>query len=148
MRSLRTLDPQAGQASPERPPARPPIRVLFVDDDPDFRHAMKVLLEREGYEVKIASNGARALELWRTVPFDVMVTDLFMPQIDGFETMIEVRRDSPSLKIIAMSSGGVLCEPERYLSTAGVVGADATLRKPFQVEALLKVLGELTGKAR
>lgn len=108
---------------------------------------MKVLLEREGYEVELASNGSRALELQQHArPFDVMVTDLFMPQMDGLETMIAVRRESPSLKIIAMSSGGVLCNPDRYLSTAGVAGADAAIRKPFQIEALLEILSELTGR--
>ena len=107
---------------------------------------MKVLLEREGYEVELASDGARALETRRTRPFDVMVTDLFMPQMDGLETIMEVRRESPSLKIIAMSSGGVLCKADTYLSTAGLAGADASIRKPFQVETLLEVLSELTGR--
>lgn len=105
---------------------------------------MKILLEREGYEVELASNGARALELRHDRPFDVMVTDLFMPEMDGLETMIAVRRESPSLKIIAMSSGGVLCKPDRYLSTAGIAGADAAIRKPFPVETLLEALNELT----
>jgi CheY-like chemotaxis protein len=125
-------------------PAHQPIRVLFVDDDIDFRASMKVLLEREGYVVELASNGLHALELGVTRTFDVMVTDLFMPQIDGLETVTAFRRESPSLKIIAMSSGGVLCNPDRYLSTAGVAGADASIRKPFQIEALLEVLSELT----
>ena len=129
-----------------RAPGQPPIRILLVDDDADFRCAMKVMLEREGYEVELASDGSRALELRRARPFDVMVTDLFMPQMDGFETMIEARRGSPSLKIIAMSSGGVLCRPDGYLSTAGLVGADASIRKPFQIEALLEVLSALTGR--
>lgn len=129
------------RASPEHP-----VRVLFVDDDADFRRAMKVLLEREGYEVELAPGGEQAFELQRARPFDVMVTDLFMPDMDGFEIMIQMRREWPSLKIIAMSSGGVLCRPDHYLSTAGVVGADAALRKPFQVEALLGALAELTGE--
>jgi CheY-like chemotaxis protein len=140
--------PSASQPASETgtPDGRPPTRILFVDDDVDFRSAMKVLLEREGYEVEVAANGARALDLWRTRPFEVMVTDLFMPQMDGFETMVEIRRQSPSFKIIAMSSGGVLCKPDSYLSTAGVAGADAAIRKPFQVETLLEALHELTGK--
>jgi CheY-like chemotaxis protein len=146
MKSSQAPDPQAGQALPVRTPVRPPIRILFVDDSVDFRSAMKVTLEREGYEVELAANGARALELRRARAFDVMVTDLFMPEMDGFETMIKVRRESPSIKIIAMSSGGALRNPDMYLSTAGVAGADASIRKPFQVEALLEVLCELTGK--
>ena len=127
-----------------RASGHPRIRILFVDDDVDFRHSMKVLLEREGYEVELASDGARALEMRRTGPFDVVVTDLFMPKMDGLETMVALRRESRSLKIIAMSSGGVLCKPDAYLSTAGLVGADASIRKPFQIEALLEVLNELT----
>ena len=108
---------------------------------------MKVLLEREGYEVELASDGERALATRSTGPFDVMVTDLFMPQMDGLEVITEVRRESPSLKIIAMSSGGVLCKADTYLSTAGLAGADASIRKPFQIETLLEVLSELTGKS-
>jgi CheY-like chemotaxis protein len=141
MRSPQAPDPQAQQAPPARESA---IRVLFVDDDVDFRNAMKVLLKREGYQVEIAQNGSRALELWHARPFDVMVTDLFMPKMDGFETMVALRRESPSLRIIAMSSGGVHCRPDMYLSTAGAAGADAAIRKPFQIEALLEVLNELT----
>ena len=107
---------------------------------------MKVLLEREGYEVELASDGLRATEMRHAGPFDVMITDLFMPQRDGLETIIEFRRESPSLKIIAMSSGGMLCKPDSYLATAGLVGADASIRKPFQIDALLEVLSGLTGR--
>ena len=129
-----------------RASGRPRLRILFVDDDVDFRHSMKVLLEREGYDVELASDGARALETRRAGPFDVMVTDLFMPHMDGLETIMEMRRESPSMKIIAMSSGGVLCKADTYLSTAGLAGADASIRKPFQIEKLLEVLSELTGR--
>lgn len=107
---------------------------------------MKVLLEREGYEVELASDGARAIETRRSGAFDVMVTDLFMPERDGLETIMEVRRESPAMKIIAMSSGGVLCKADTYLSTAGIAGADASIRKPFQIETLLEVLSKLTGR--
>lgn len=144
MINSRALEPQPQQAPPVRPSPAHPVRVLFVDDDSDFRRSMKVLLEREGYEVELAPSGVQAIELQRARPFDVMVTDVFMPDMDGFETMVQMRRESPSLKIIAMSSGGVLGKPDHYLSTAGVVGADAALRKPFQVEALLAALTELT----
>ena len=106
---------------------------------------MKVLLEREGYEVQLASDGARAIETRRSRAFDVMVTDLFMPERDGLETIMEVRRESPGMKIIAMSSGGVLCKADAYLSTASIAGADASIRKPFQIETLVEVLRKLTG---
>jgi CheY-like chemotaxis protein len=140
MKSSQALDPQAVRTSD-----RESKRILFVDDDVDLRSAMKVLLEREGYEVELAPNGLRALELWRAAPFDVLVTDLFMPQMDGFETIVAARRELPLLKIVAMSSGGGHCRPDMYLSTTGVAGADAAVRKPFQIETLLEVLNELTG---
>ena len=106
---------------------------------------MKVLLEREGYQVELASDGARALQAQRAGAFDVMVSDLFMPEMDGLEAIREARREAPALKIIAMSSGGVLCKADNYLSTAGIAGANASIRKPFQIETLLEVLSKLTG---
>lgn len=119
------------------------IRILVIDDNNDLTQSMKVLLEREGYGVELAPNGIRALELQRARAFDVIITDIFMPDMDGFETIIEFRRDFPSIKIIAMSSGGAHAKATDYLSTASIAGADATLRKPFQIESLLEVLRKL-----
>jgi CheY-like chemotaxis protein len=117
-------------------------RLLVVDDNEDMRQSMKRLLEHLGYEVRVASNGRHALEMQREAASDVLISDIFMPDTDGLETIKQFREAFPGMKIIAMSGGGASLEAD-YLSTASVVGADAILRKPFSKESLLKALEDL-----
>jgi CheY-like chemotaxis protein len=121
-------------------------RLLVVDDNEDMRQTMKRLLERLGYEVEIASNGARALEMQRRVAADVLITDIFMPDTDGLETINQFRANFPHVRIIAMSGGGASIREADYLSTATVAGADAVLRKPFSKESLIEALQGLEKK--
>jgi CheY-like chemotaxis protein len=121
-------------------------RLLVVDDNEDMRQTMKRLLERLGYEVEIASNGARALEMQRQVAADVLITDIFMPDTDGLETINQFRTNFPHVRIIAMSGGGASIREADYLSTATVAGADAVLRKPFSKESLIEALQGLEKK--
>jgi len=121
-------------------------RLLVVDDNEDMRQTMKRLLERLGYEVEIAANGARALEMQHKVAADVLITDIFMPDTDGLETINLFRTTFPHVRIIAMSGGGASIRETDYLSTATVVGADAVLRKPFSKESLLEALQGLEKK--
>ena len=81
-------------------------RVLVVDDNADMRLTMKLLLEHEGYEVELGANGREALEVQRARPSQVLITDLFMPDADGFETIERFRKEFPQIRIIAMSGGG------------------------------------------
>jgi CheY-like chemotaxis protein len=113
-------------------------KVLVVDDNEDVRLSMKLLLERAGYEVVIAPDGNRALELQRELPCHVLVTDIFMPEADGMETIERFRREFPAVKIVAMSAGGKQIKGRTYLDTAGAVGADATFQKPFEPATLLE----------
>ena len=121
-------------------------RLLVVDDNEDMRQSMKRLLERFGYEVEIASNGARAIEVQHLVAAEVLITDIFMPDTDGLETINLFRTTFPNVKIIAMSGGGASVREADYLSTATVAGADAVLRKPFSMESLLEALKKLADK--
>ena len=121
-------------------------RLLVVDDNEDMRQTMKRLLERLGYEVEIAANGAHALEMQPRVAADVLITDIFMPDTDGLETINLFKAAFPHVKIIAMSGGGASLREADYLSTASVVGADAVLRKPFSKESLLEALQGLQKK--
>jgi CheY-like chemotaxis protein len=116
-------------------------RVLVVDDNEDMRLTTKLLLEQEGYEVEVAANGREALEVQRARPSRVLVTDLYMPDADGFETIERFRKEFPQIRIIAMSGGG--SKPELrtdHLPVASEIGAHATLRKPFPIEKLLEAL--------
>lgn len=116
-------------------------RILVVDDNEDMRLTMKLLLEQEGYEVELAANGREAIEVQRARPSRVLVTDLYMPDADGFETIERFRKEFPEIRIIAMSGGG--SSPglrTDHLPVASEIGAHATLRKPFPIEKLLEAL--------
>ena len=119
------------------------MRLLIADDDADTRTTMGLLLERAGYSVRLAPDGAKALEMQREAPADVLITDLLMPEVDGIEAIDRFRREFPAIRIVAMSGGGLRVHGAAYLATAEVAGAEAVLRKPFEIEALLSVLKDL-----
>lgn len=101
---------------------------------------MRLLLQRAGYEVELASSGSEALRVQSERPADVLITDIFMADGDGLETITSFRREHPGVRIVAMSGGGVHFQNGTYLDTARVAGADAILRKPFDMKALLAAL--------
>ena len=119
-------------------------RILIVDDNADMRFTTKLLLEMEGYEVELAANGREAVEVQRARPAQVLLTDLFMPDADGFETIECFRKEFPGIRIIAMSGGGSSRALRTdHLPVASEIGAHATLRKPFRIEKLLEALRSL-----
>lgn len=113
-------------------------QILVVDDRPDVTGFMRAALERAGYRVAVAENGSRALALQRAHPADVLITDIFMPEGDGIETIDRVRAEFPGTRIIAMS--GAVRGRQDYLSVAAQIGVDATLHKPFTVDELIRTL--------
>lgn len=119
------------------------IRILVVDDDYQMREMLGVILERKGYDVKTASDGNAAIQLQQTKPFDIIITDIIMPEKEGLETISELRRGYPRLKIIAISGGGRY-RPEGYLELAKQLGADLVLAKPFGSWEILSAVKELT----
>jgi CheY-like chemotaxis protein len=116
--------------------------IIVVDDDADQRLALRLALELAGFSVREAGNGAEAVTLQRERPAPFLVTDIFMPERDGFETIAAFRQEFPQTKIIAISGGGQRAKHD-YLSAAKLMGVDATLQKPFSVERLLDTLHEL-----
>lgn len=119
-------------------------RVLVVDDCADLRSSLKKLLELMGYEVETARHGAAALALQRERSAGVVITDIFMPEMDGLETITRFKSGWPEVRVIAMSGGGEMAK-NSYLQTALHIGADAMLRKPFDLQTLLNVLSLVTG---
>ena len=111
-------------------------RILIIEDDPEVRELLKVLLTRKGFEVDVAGDGTEGIHAFRTHPADLIITDLVMPGKEGLETIIDLRREFPDLKIIAISGGGVDGQ-NNYLNAARLCGATMTFRKPFQNEELL-----------
>ena len=121
---------------------KPPRRILLAEDDADLRLALKLSLEVAGYAVDVAANAEEALRLQRARPAEVLVTDIFMPDSDGFEAIDAFRREYPATKIVVVSGGGQRAAGD-YLATARLVGAHATLQKPFEVDDLLATLRAL-----
>jgi CheY-like chemotaxis protein len=115
-------------------------RVLVVDDNPDMRLSAKLLLESEGYVVQVARNGEEALRVQRERPSQILVTDLYMPEVDGLETVQRFRKAYPEMPIIVISGGGSKGAAKAdHLSVARELGV-RTLRKPFDPQALIEAL--------
>lgn len=121
----------------------PAAHVLVVDDRPDVLGFVCAELESAGYAVQAAENGRQALEKQGEQPADVMLVDIFMPEMDGLETIDRVRAGFPRTRIVAMSSGARGLQD--YLKVARDIGADATLQKPFARDELLQVLKTVLG---
>jgi DNA-binding NtrC family response regulator len=114
-------------------------RVLVIDDSAEIREVLRDTLELEGYEVVVAADGATGLWLHRQRPADLVITDIFMPEKDGIEIILELANESPSVKIIAMSGGGRMGNFD-YLPFAEQFGAVRVLGKPFKSEQLLEAV--------
>ena len=117
-------------------------RILVIEDDNEVREYIDSVLSRHGYEVETAGNGKDGVEIFRDNPVDLVITDIIMPEKDGIETIMDLKRHHSSLKIIAISGGG-RAEPENYLHSAKLIGAHVTLRKPFTNEEMLQAVEDL-----
>ena len=118
----------------------PNATILAVDDDPLMLRMPKDELEDVGYKVVGAADGKEAIALHHSSAMDLIITDLLMPGMEGIETIIELRRRQPNLKIIAMSSG-----PSSNLYLAKQLGAAQVLTKPFTIQQLLASVKECLG---
>jgi len=116
--------------------------ILVIDDDEPIRELLRAILEHEGYRVLEAQNGNEGLKRFTETPTDLVITDLIMPEKEGIETIRDLRRKFPGVKIIAVSGGGRI-GPDSYLKMAKGVGALRTLSKPFDRTVLLKAVEEV-----
>jgi DNA-binding response OmpR family regulator len=116
--------------------------VLVIDNDNDFRQMLCDYLTRHGFEVNSAASAQAARQLWRTKPYDLVITDIIMPDTDGFEVIIDVRQELPEAGIIAITGGGRL-GPEYFLPIAQALGADRAFTKPFHMEDFVNAVKEL-----
>ena len=117
-------------------------RILIIDDEPQIRSMLKLMLERDGYEVIEAPDGVEGIKVYRQNPADLIITDLIMPNKDGIGMIIELKNEFPDVKIIAMSGGG-LNKPDGYLKGAKKLGAACTLTKPIDREEMLKAVKDI-----
>ena len=117
-------------------------KILIIEDDKRLRVALAENLQNYGFEVSEAENGLDGINKHKERVADLIVMDIIMPEKEGIETIREIKRDYPSVKIIAISGGGVL-GPDHYLNVALAIGADKAIKKPFRTEKLVETINEL-----
>ena len=122
------------------------MAILIIDDDSLLRQTLREMLERLGYQVREAEDGAAGIaELEAEEPL-LVITDILMPNKEGIETIHDIRRLHAALPIIAMSGGGVTGDMS-FLEYAGKLGADRVLRKPIRLHDLETTVRELVPHA-
>ncbi|MBU1341492.1 MAG: response regulator [Proteobacteria bacterium] len=117
-------------------------KILIIDDEAPIRKMLKILFEKNGYDVMEARDGVQAVKVFKELGADLIITDLIMPEKEGLETIKEIRKLNPDAKIIAISGGG-LVNPEMYLGLAKKLGAHCSFSKPLDNKALLLTVKNL-----
>jgi CheY-like chemotaxis protein len=115
-------------------------RILIIDDDSAVRAAVRLLLEREGYEVVDAEDGRGGIAALKGGVFDIVICDIFMPGMDGLETIREFHRHDPDVPVIAISGFTFRHSAPDFLTMATKLGAAFSLHKPFRPPELLQAV--------
>ncbi|HQU73156.1 MAG: response regulator [Calditrichaeota bacterium] len=115
-------------------------KILVIDDDQQLRKMLVRILKSNGYDVRQAGNGEEGMKLLCEDVPELVITDIVMPDKEGLETISDIRRQFPQVKIIAMSGGGHSIDAANPLFIAGKIGASHTLTKPFEIEKILDVV--------
>jgi CheY-like chemotaxis protein len=124
--------------------------VLVVDDDPAVRTTVKLVLERNGHRVSVAAEGRAGLAALASQGMDILIVDLFMPGMDGLETLREARRRHPDLPVIVMSGtslGGPGQQAPDFLAMAVKLGAVRSVQKPFKPRDIIDAVQGSLGHA-
>ncbi len=113
--------------------------ILIVDDEKSIRDVLITFFVEQGYDVLTANDGREGIALFQSNPTDLVITDIVMPRVEGIETIRKIRKQSKTVKIIAMT-GYV----DSYLKEAMILGADDSINKPFNTEDLMAVVDRVT----
>lgn len=116
-------------------------RILVIDDNKATLETLEAMLERKGFEVRTAKCGNEGLNELNRSQFDLIVTDIVMPDGEGLELIYQIRQQRLQIPIIAMSGGGRL-NPSDSFAMAKALGVAATLQKPFGASELLNVISQ------
>ncbi|VAW94747.1 hypothetical protein MNBD_GAMMA23-1169 [hydrothermal vent metagenome] len=126
------------------------IRILVVDDDDMLRDMHSVILEDEDYQVDSAENGREALDFFATHQYDLLLTDMFMPEMNGIELIIQCQQHYPLTKIIMLSGGGKEIEAKHGAGTirfkSQEVEIELFLQKPFDLDEMLSLIEKILQK--
>ena len=128
--------------------------ILLIDDEEDVRDAVAMILGKDGYDVVAVASAEEGLARIETEVFDIVITDIIMPGVNGVDLIRSIRKSLPKVRILAISGGGNFgrtgYKPEAitttaYLQAAKMAGADGILTKPFQKAELLDSIKQLFG---
>jgi DNA-binding response OmpR family regulator len=116
--------------------------ILVIEDNVNMMNMMRDLLSRSGYHVLAAVDGVAGMKVYGKAKPDLVITDIIMPDKEGLEVIMDLVKEQPRPKIIAMSGGGMM-DPRTYLSLADKLGADEVIQKPFRPAELLALIEKL-----
>jgi DNA-binding response OmpR family regulator len=117
-------------------------KILVIDDEPSILLMIKKMLEKAGHEVYTALNGKEGMQEFAKNKVDLLITDIIMPEKEGLETIVEMRKKYPYLKIIAISGGGRI-SADGYLPGAKLLGANMVFQKPLIQKEFLEAVSFL-----
>ena len=121
-------------------------KILIVDDDKNYRSSLRRLLTDLDYDVIVAENGDEAISTYTQSPADIVITDIFMPEKDGLEVIIELKKKFQDAKIIAISGGSTKFNVSlNLLEQAKQLGAHTIIDKPFRNEQLISAIKDIMG---
>jgi len=118
-------------------------RILVIDDEPHIRILVESFLVQDGHEVDLAENGQKGLNLIERNQYDLVITDVVMPEQDGLEVLMGLRGRVPRMRIIVISGGGDLLNIQQLLNMAKLMGADRVLPKPLDFVKLQTAVREV-----
>jgi CheY-like chemotaxis protein len=129
-------------------------RILVIDDEPDVRDAIKRVLDRAGFSVRVVDNATDAMLELKRLAADVVITDIIMPRVNGVDTIECIVREFPMVRIVAISGGGnfdvtgyqpAAITTTAYLAAAKRAGAHCILTKPFESRELIEAVERVMG---
>jgi CheY-like chemotaxis protein len=117
-------------------------KILVIDDEPSILLMIKKMLEKAGHVVDMALNGKEGMQIFENNKADLLITDIIMPEKEGLETIVEMKKKYPDLKIIAISGGGRI-SADGYLPGAKLLGANMVFQKPLVQKEFLEAVASL-----
>lgn len=118
-------------------------RVLIVDDEDSVRKMVKEMIEPDGFDVVEARDGNQAYDVCKKLSIDLIITDIVMPEKNGIDLIMAVKKEYPDIPVIAISGGGGITGHYDYLEIAKLVGAKIVLKKPFELQELRSAVSDM-----
>ncbi|MDQ5909204.1 MAG: hypothetical protein QG599_1298 [Pseudomonadota bacterium] len=114
--------------------------ILVIEDDEQFCQMLAQMLRQAGHQVETAANGVLGLERFRASAPELVITDILMPEKDGIDTILEIKREGTDTRLIAISGGRRAITPQFNLDSAALIGVQQVLAKPFSRQQILEAV--------